>query len=97
MSATGGKKAFLTGGGGYVGSRLAQYLEERGYEVAVADVKFTDASPEANPNRLRVEVGVHREHVCTAPVNLNTPLSLDLLARDRTVDCFCLSVLHMLH
>lgn len=56
-----GKKVFLTGGGGYVGSRLAQHLEEHGYEVAVADVKFADSvsGAEGGPKRLRVQVAVN--------------------------------------
>lgn len=57
-----GKKVFLTGGGGYVGSRLAQHLEEHGYEVAVADIKFVDSfsGAEGSPKRLRVQVAVNR-------------------------------------
>lgn len=62
MGSTGRTKAFLTGGGGYVGTRLAQYLEGRGYDVAVADIKFAGeiSGAESGPNRLRLEVGVYR-------------------------------------
>lgn len=80
MGFTGRKKAFLTGGGGYVGTRLAQYLEEHGYEVAVADIKFADATPgaENGRNRLRLEVGIHvpcllPELLCAVPVHLSAP------------------------
>ena len=36
------KRAFLTGGGGYVGMNLAAELERHDYSVFLADVKFPD-------------------------------------------------------
>lgn len=80
MGFAGRKKAFLTGGGGYVGTRLAQYLEEHGYDVAVADIKFADATlgAENGRTRLRLEVGIYvpwllSELLCAVPVNLSAP------------------------
>ena len=58
MGSLRGKKAFLTGGGGYVGSRLAQHLEEHGYEVTVADIKFADSVSGAIGGQKRLLVQV---------------------------------------
>lgn len=35
-------RAFVTGGGGYVGGKLCTALCERGYAVTAADVQFLD-------------------------------------------------------
>ena len=46
------KKIFITGGAGYVGSRVVPYLIENGYDITVYDIMyFTDKFlPSANKN-----------------------------------------------
>ena len=36
------RKAFITGGGGYVGMNLAAHLERHNFLVFLADLKFSD-------------------------------------------------------
>ena len=36
------KRAFVTGGGGYVGSILCRRLAERGYSVAAFDIRYPE-------------------------------------------------------
>ena len=102
-----GKKAFLTGGGGYVGSQLARHLEEHGYEVVVADVKFVDSisAAECDPKGLRVQVAlvclpasrafsiyIEAMHAQPAYVVPDMPLSVALPARSSLHCCSAVGV-----
>ena len=55
------KKIFITGGGGYVGSRLVPYLLQRNYEVCVYDLFFFGKNFLPNKN-LKIVLGDIRDH-----------------------------------
>ena len=47
-------KAFVTGGGGYVGQKLCEELVRRGYQVTAFDVHFLDESDIPGLSRVKV-------------------------------------------
>jgi nucleoside-diphosphate-sugar epimerase len=53
-------RAFVTGGGGYVGSSLCSKLVERGYTVTAFDLRYPEEDEADN---------IHRIKVCTSFVN----------------------------
>ena len=56
------KKIFLTGGAGYVGSRVVPYLIDLGYEVTVYDIMyFTDKFLPQNDQNLKIIQGDIRD------------------------------------
>ena len=56
------KKIFLTGGAGYVGSRVVPYLINLGYEVTVYDIMyFTDKFLPQNDQNLKIIQGDIRD------------------------------------
>lgn len=48
------RSAFVTGGGGYIGSRLAKRLAENGYRVTTFDVHYFEEDNGGVINRIRV-------------------------------------------
>ena len=52
--------AFVTGGGGYVGSRLCKELLESGYTRVIAfDIHFIDKEQEDKLEKIEVGHGLH--------------------------------------
>ena len=56
-----GKKIFITGGGGYVGCALADYLTQKGHEVTVYDLFIYGYDVFANNDKLNVIKGDIRD------------------------------------
>lgn len=50
------RRAFVTGGGGYVGSSLCRRLVERGYTVSAFDLHYPEPEEEQNDSIHRVKV-----------------------------------------
>ena len=49
-------RAFVTGGGGYVGSALCKQLLERGYTVAAFDIHYQQNEEESDDGIQRIKV-----------------------------------------
>ena len=52
------RRAFVTGGGGYVGSRLCSQLAERGYTVTAFDLHYPDEDQGDGIQRIKVDTGL---------------------------------------
>ena len=48
------RRAFVTGGGGYVGSSLCRRLSERGYAVVAFDLQYPEDIPTDSIHRIKV-------------------------------------------
>ena len=53
------KRAFITGGGGYVGCNLTRYLERQGYDVIAADIKFLSKEEGFESRAQKIKVSDH--------------------------------------
>lgn len=53
-------RAFVTGGGGYVGGRLCTALRDRGYVVTAVDVRFLDKEEQDGIKKVEVD----RQLIC---------------------------------
>ena len=53
------RKAFVTGGGGYVGSSLCRQLLERGYTVVTFDLRYPEEDQDDGIHRFKVSLARH--------------------------------------
>ena len=52
------RKAFVTGGGGYVGSTLCRQLVERGYSVVAFDLHYPEEKDQTDERIQKVKVSL---------------------------------------